>query len=194
MNLAIRHRGSDHDLGELPGGDDGITATIAAMQAIVDHAVHVRPTSMQLARIAGELNTGNVLDFAENLWTWCRDNVRFRRDPLAVELVRHPGELLKELRSTGVARGDCDDLSVLACSIIAAAGYRPVLITVGREQGGRFQHVFFGLRLGDELDTSSVLPLDPQERTPAGSWPARARRVKLYSMTVSAPAPAKKAA
>lgn len=184
MKAAIRHRRTTVDLGTLPEGDAGIAATVAVMQALVDHAVHVRPSGPVIAKLASNLSRDGT--FLPNLWTWCRENVQFQRDPRRVEFVRHPGVLLGQIARGRNARGDCDDLATLGCCIIAAAGLTPVLITVGKLRGGRFQHVFFGARL-TTLTKAGVYPLDPQEQVPPGVWPEQARRIKLWSLTVTPP-------
>lgn len=196
MELAVsrvgpKGTGVTINLGTLPAGDEGVAATVASIQAIVDHAVFVEPTSLRIAEIARRLLAragGGTFNFAMVLWEWAREHVRFKKDPRLLEQVRHPERLLDAIDRTGVAYCDCDDLATLLASIIAAAGLRPVLITVGKAKDDRFRHIFVGIRLGDTLSSETVLPLDPQEQVPAGQWPAIAKRRKLWSLTVKPPA------
>lgn len=206
MQLVHQHNNQTRELGTLPRGDDGIAATIAAMQAAIDYAVFVEPTKSRLLTLAYSLGAGTIVgkgfttwaespgitlsDFADSVWAWLRDHVRFERDPKGIEYIRSPRDLLDAIDTTGTAVGDCDDLATLGASIIAAAGLLPVLITVGRRASGRFEHVFFGLRHVQpdaRLDVTDIIPLDPQEGTPPGEWPKIARRVRLWSLNPTPP-------
>lgn len=187
MILSLVKRGRLSNLGELPPGDDGVAATIAAIQAVIDDAAF-GPDAKRLRALAAAIAAGSGASspqaFGVALWQWCRRYVVFERDPEGIELVRHPGDLLDSIEAEGVALGDCDDLATLAASIIAAASMRPVLVTVGRKNPGRFEHIFFAIRLGGgELSRRTVFPLDPQERNPPGRWPTNTPRVQLWSVT-----------
>jgi hypothetical protein len=197
MELAIRAgKGKELaiSLGTLPKGDGAVVNTIAAMQAMVDHALYIDFDAPKVRAIAQALKDkagGDVLGFAQNLWDWCKAYVAFKRDPSNTELLRTPTAMIEEIEKVGVARGDCDDLATLAASLIAAAGFRPVFVTVGRKKNGSYQHVFFGIQLGDELSVPNVLPLDPQENAPVGRWTPRVQRVRLWGIKPSKPELAK---
>lgn len=201
MRLDVMMNGQTVPVGELPPGDAGIAATIAGMQAVVDHAVYHEVSGPRLAKIARHCagETVSIKDFARALDEWCREHVVFQRDPERVELIRHPLELLDAIEQTGSAHVDCDDLAVLGCAIIAAGGHAPVLVTVGRKKPGRFEHVFFGLRRGGvrnpypfspanvyALVPANIYPLDPQEGTAPGQWPD-VQRVRLWGLRVTDP-------
>jgi hypothetical protein len=191
MQLTIEHENGTAALGTLPSGDAGIAATVAAMQATIDDAVAAATTGRALRLVAQEVSaaagTPGAVPFARELWNWLADHVHFQRDPAAVELLRAPGALLACIDQDGECEGDCDDLAMLAASILAVAGLRPVLITVGRRRTGQLEHVFAGVRLGDgPLSRRTVYPIDSQEGTPAGTWPATPR-VRLWSLTVTLP-------
>jgi hypothetical protein len=193
MELAIKAgRGRElvASLGTLPKGDAAVTNTIAAIQATIDHALFIDPDAPKVRAIAQQLKDnagGDVLGFAQQLWRWCRANVVFRRDPQDVELIQTPASMVEAIESRGVARGDCDDLATLASTMIAAAGFRPVLVTVGRKRNGSYQHIYFGIRLGDELTVANVLPMDPQENVPVGNWTKRVERVRLWAVNPTEP-------
>lgn len=188
MELAIVRRRRRINIGTLPQGDDGVTATIAAIQALVDDAAFgpTRPAFVAIARdIREESEAATAAEFARELYRWLQAAIEFERDPADTELVRHPADMLAAWKREGVAYGDCDDMATLAAAIIAAAGFRPVVVTVGRNKPGRFEHIFAGVRIG-ALTRDGIFPIDAQENTGAGKWPA-VPRVKLWSLNPSFP-------
>lgn len=198
MELAIRAgkgkemRGS---LGTLPQGDRAVVYTVAAIQATIDHALYIDFEASKVRSIAAKLRSdagGDALGFAQRLYDWCKAFVVFRRDPENIELLQTPSSMIEQIEEAGIARGDCDDLATLAATMIAAAGFDPVLITVGRKKNGSYQHIFFGLRLGAELTVQNVLPMDPQENVPLGRWTPRVQRVRLWGVKPSNPQPGRK--
>lgn len=189
MELVITQDGRAESVGTIAFGDEGVAQTVAAMQAVIDVAASGPRSRPLLEAIAKQLRPEDgPEEFAARLYAWCQSRVRFKKDPSSTELVRTPAELIAQINSRGYAQCDCDCLAVLACSIISVAGYRPVLVTVGRSVEGRFEHVYFGVRRGDELTAKNVLPLDPQEKTPIGQWSPKGKRVRLWSVTVTKPA------
>lgn len=187
MQLAIVRNARRINIGKLPRGDAGVSATVAAIQALVDDATYGESAAdfrRVAARLRGRNEAANAVEFARELYDWLVASVEFFPDPRNVELVRHPSEMLSQIETTGNAEGDCDDLATLAAAIIAAAGFRPVVVTVGRRKSGRFEHIFAGVRIGAGLDRESVYALDSQERTGAGKFPP-VPRVKLWSLTPS---------
>lgn len=99
--------------------------------------------------------------------------VKFRPDPDGVELLRHPAEMLEEIRESAATEGDCDDLAMLAAALALAAGRRPAFIVVARRPApAPYEHVYYGL-----VDAAGTLvPFDPQQRTPPGRFTPGARQ------------------
>lgn len=189
MILVVQSKFAAVAVGQLASGDGGVAQTVAAIQAIIDDATYGDDGERfrELAASIGE-TARTPHEFADLLWLYCSERVRFEADPPGVELVRHPSVMLDAIERDGQAFVDCDDLATFAATIIAAAGLRPVLVTVGRRRRGRFEHIFFGVRLAaDRLDRASVYPLDPQERNPPGEWPQNTPRVQLWSVSPSPP-------
>lgn len=167
MQLALVKSGRRLPLGDIPPGDDGVAATIAAMQAVIDDAA----ADAELPRASD----------ARGVYEWCARNITFRRDPPGEETIVHPADLI------AAGAGDCDDLACLGCAMLARIGYPPCLITVGRRAAGRFEHVFFGHfnPQPPQGGPAPVVPMDPQEKVPFGSWPEKARRVRVWRVTVT---------
>jgi hypothetical protein len=198
LRLSVSRGGRVADVGVLPSGDDGIAATIAGMQAAVDHAVYGRDSAAVFAAActAASMVAGGHAGRA--VYSFCADGFRYRSDPPGLELVRLPAGLLAERQSSGVAWCDCDDRAVLGCSLLwalrllgGAPGVSPVFVTVGRRArglGGRFEHVFWGsIADGAALVPANVVPADPQENVPFGQWGRAVSRVKLWRLSPSNP-------
>lgn len=163
-------------LGQLSRGQKGIDQTIAAMQGILEDAMHSAYVRTAARLMPGPHAIYNVL----------ASHVRFVRDPAGVELLRHPVVMLREMRKArdATAAGDCDDRALLGAALLAHRGYAPVWIVAGAtppERGGRYTHVFFGYLRDPKGETArgNVVPMDPQEGMPPGQWP-RVPLIRIY--------------
>jgi len=86
------------------------------------------PTIQQLAaRIMQEYNVPSR-DFeaeASAVFNWVRDNIRYTRDPDALELFRKP------IRTVQLGIADCDDMSILIAALLGTIGHRLLLRVIG---------------------------------------------------------------
>jgi hypothetical protein len=190
MKLAVQAWGGSATIGTLPEGDDGVAATIAAMQAVVDDALTDPISLALLRRLVAEFDIELT---GPGVFAFCKEWVRFAKDPAGMELLRTPAYVAAGLlygEKAVRAWCDCDDLALLGCVLLTLGGLAPVLCTVGRSAGGRWEHVFFGfeIRPGGPLASDSVLPLDPQELAAPGEWPLDVERVALWRMRPARPA------
>lgn len=74
-------------------------------------------------------------------------NTRYMRDPLTIELVKSPTEVIKEIYSGKKPQLDCDDMTALLIALLLAVGCRVRVCTVAFKnmfyKGQRqFSHVF----------------------------------------------------
>ena len=184
MRLVYRTGDPEDDVllvASLPEGDPGIDVTVDAMVGIIRDASR---SSAVRAMWAALRTPAAVFD-------WLRRSQEFVSDPLEVELLQHPDRLLLEARRRGKFSGDCDDVAMLGSAMLAAGGYSPVIVTVGRVRsraGGRFEHVFYGHKI-DPLKiaaASNVVPFDPQEQMFPGVWRQddlrRLSRLKIFEV------------
>jgi hypothetical protein len=86
----------------------------------------------ELRDIAVDLSPADAppLNTLYNIRSWVRDHFEFVRDTTHAELLQDVPRLLKRLRATGVARGDCDDAAVLAGALACSVGYHVCVVTV----------------------------------------------------------------
>lgn len=179
MKIGVNDGGVVEVWGELPEGDAGIRATLAAMKARVEEAAQdpvIRAAAVDMHGIGG---INGVYEFLRNGRT-------FAEDPDGIELLRNPVEVFTAIKNGEMPGVDCDDVAMLGASILQAIGHRAVLIVVGKQPklaGGRFHHVFFGVVIGygDKPTTKNVFPLDPQEGY-FGEWPPVMQRVGMVEV------------
>lgn len=102
------------------------------------------------ARLVRDLPQKDYRGEVAAVHAFVRDRVRYTLDPHGVELLQEPEYLLQE------RAGDCDDKSILVCSLLANLGHQTRLIAVGPSMRN-FSHVFAQVR-----DRTVKNPADPQ--------------------------------
>jgi hypothetical protein len=84
---------------------------------------------------------------AEALYDWCRDNVRYTRDPQDVEFIQTPKYfLISALSGQLPIVGDCDDFTQIICCLCKSVGL-PVGIRIISVNGRRWHHVYGLVRI-----------------------------------------------
>jgi hypothetical protein len=167
----------------LDKGDAGIDQTAAAMTAVI-HSAAASPIVDEWTRRVILPIGANAGEVASQVFWALKSNLRFKRDPKGVELLRHPDQLVAELNMRAKiddpeqrrATGDCDDVAMLGCAMLLVCGIDCALIVMEPPASKRreFEHVYFGAVLGPNL-----MPLDPQETNVPGVQRAAVRR-KAY--------------
>jgi hypothetical protein len=89
---------------------------------------------------------------ANAIWYWIRSNVVFKTDEetmtqMGIPIINPTKELLiapEALLRMTVPQGDCDDFTMLACTMLIQAGIKPSIITIAadREIPDKWSHVF----------------------------------------------------
>jgi transglutaminase-like putative cysteine protease len=87
------------------------------------------------------------------LRSWLAQHTQFTPDPDDIELVRTAVEQLRRIASTGVMRGDCDDVATLGAALALAVGLQPRFVVLGFGVGPTpaFAHVYTDV-LGGAVD------------------------------------------
>lgn len=158
----------------IPGGDAGALATLYEMKALVSQALNDPWAVTEAQRIVAPESRAaeDVIDAITDLVT---ARVRYLDDPFFVDFLQSPEQLLAQLGTRGVARGDCDDVAILVAFLGRAFGLAYVFRAVGFQgEEGPLEHVYTLLR-GDGrwriLDTTR----NPAQPTPV---PTRALDVE----------------
>lgn len=148
-------------LGAIPEGKAGMVATLRAMRqyardAIRDPAQKIRTLAM---RLTAGLPSRSYQQEAAALHRFVRDEIRYVRDPVGVELVSTPARTLE----TG--QGDCDDKSVLLAALLESLGHPARFVAIGLN-GGPFSHVLVETKIGE-----AWVPLETIIDRPPGWYP-----------------------
>lgn len=188
VSLSIDDQGDRSLALELPAGDDGIDATAMVMRAVAEHAARSSARVQQLSR-----EVGRQTDYVPNRWFgWCKEHVKFKRDPWKIERVPHPEKLLRQLDAGGQIEGDCDDLATLTAAVLLASNYGASLVVMHRPGRSSFEHVLAATnarfrngrplpwRLADNETPLNFYPIDPQECDRPGIMPGPVGRFRVY--------------
>lgn len=159
----------------LPRGDAGTYETLWAMRACVDHAVESGgPTARLGVRLAVDSHKGDAAR-VRKIYDFCRESVTFKRDPVALENLRHPDQLAEEIAEYGGTAADCDDVAMFAAALLRTVGIRPGLMVVSVQPNQVYHHVTAAAFVGGRWQV-----VDPQERM-LGALPAAATRAALLA-------------
>lgn len=145
----------------IPGGHEGIEQTVEAMRELA-RAEAKRP-AVQTAAARITRGARSTLEEARAIRRLV-SRVRFQWDPPGVELIRTPTLLARTIERTGSARGDCDDVAVLAAALGLARGIGARYVLVGLTDHEPFEHVYTELVTPGgivELDTTKPAQFPP---------------------------------
>jgi len=88
------------------------------------------------------IESNNFLDESKAIGEYVQENVRYVRDPFGIEQLHDPVLMIRNLQ-TGVAQGDCDDMSLLIISLLMSIGHKPKLRAVRYgSRFGNFNHIY----------------------------------------------------
>ena len=125
----------------IPGGIEGVKATLAQMVKMA----RAFKTDLNVNQLAVSLVSNcPSKDYRAELVAiqhFCRDQIRYTRDVEGVETLRTPVQTLK------LGAGDCDDKSILFCSLAGSVGFPTRFCAIG-VRGEPFSHVMPQARLG----------------------------------------------
>lgn len=129
-------------VGEIPDGVEGVRETVKIMCSLVKQF-------RKDARIR-EIARSLVYDLppkafrleAERIFDFVRSSIRYLQDTHDVELIHDPITLLE------VGQGDCDDMSVLAASLLESIGHPIRFVVTGYTAPDVFEHVYVETLIG----------------------------------------------
>lgn len=70
------------------------------------------------------------------VFEWVRNNIRYTRDPTNIELFQRPR------RTVELKTGDCDDFSILICSLLGSIGHVCMLRVIGITANDQPEHIY----------------------------------------------------
>lgn len=158
----------------LAQGDAGVEQTVRAMRNLIEQGKK-DPVVHELA--ATILRSQGVPAFdwageARAIYNWVLQNIRFTRDVYGKETLHSAREIIR------LGIGDCDDFTILICSLAATIGHATRIVTVAKtEDEGNFSHVFPQVCLDGEW-----ISLDAARKNPGfGRSPEHAARIRVWN-------------
>jgi hypothetical protein len=105
------------------------------------------------------------------IFQWVQRNVRYTKDPVALELLQSVRRLLKD------KAGDCDDFTILTSALLQAVGHQTRIKTIAIRPG-EYHHVY-----PEVFVQGKWLPLDASQRLAIPGWqPPGIQRQKIYQL------------
>lgn len=84
----------------------------------------------------------HFLDEAAAIGEFVKRKVRYVRDPDNIEYLTDPLDMVKQMQN-GNAQGDCDDMSLLAATLLLSVGHQPMFRAVRYENAmGNYNHIY----------------------------------------------------
>lgn len=180
MNLEMIQPMRAHTVA-IPMGDAGTEATVAHIRKLIEQgkkSALVRETAvgiLQNARIAQHDQIGE----SRAVYYWVLRSLRFTRDIRGKETLHSADEILR-LRA-----GDCDDYTILMCSLLGSIGHKLRIVTISNlgpdpETGapGEFTHIY-----PEDYISGRWIPLDAARRRPAlGRGPRHYTRKRVWDV------------
>jgi Transglutaminase-like superfamily len=128
-------------LSGIPEGIAGTRATLKVMSRLVKQ-FKVHPSiNLFAGGLVQHLREYDEPGEISALQHFVRDQIRYLKDIVDVETVRDPLVTLEH------GFGDCDDKSVLMCTLAATIGYETQFLAIGFD-GVNFSHVLAAVKLG----------------------------------------------
>ena len=148
----------------LPEGKAGTIATLRRMKELVRDAIRspdqrTRNQALSIFQREGIPPRAYQRE-AMALHKFVRDQIRYVKDPIGVELIQSPQRTLE------MGQGDCDDKSTLLAAMLMATGKPARFTAVGFKDRG-FSHV-----LAEYLEGVKWVPLETIIPKPAGWFPS----------------------
>ncbi len=156
-------------LSGLPGGVAGTRATLKTMARLVKQYKVDPGINLLALQLTKGLRSYDHVGEIRALQRFVRDSIRYVMDVEGVETLRTPPVTLE------VQAGDCDDKSVLLCTLAATIGYPVLFIAVGFD-GETFSHVMAAVKLGTRIiPCETIMPgydigWFPDEADPVMQW------------------------
>lgn len=149
----------------IPAGDAGTCATIDYIRKLVDEGKKsplVREAALLMVR-EFHIRQHDLAGEARAIYSWVLQNIRFTRDIRGKETLHSADEILR------LKAGDCDDYTILICSLLGSIGHKLRIVTVSNlwpdpETGepGEFTHIY-----PEDFLAGRWVPLDAARRSPA---------------------------
>jgi len=151
---------SQYQLVNLASGRAGLLQTLGQMRKYVNDG-RVSPAIRNCAlSLIYHTPARDQIGECDAIFSFVRDSIRYTRDVLGVETVSTAENTLMS------KMGDCDDQTVLLCSLIESIGYPTRFVVAGYNNPKMFDHVYSQIYIN-----GSWIDADPTENHQLGWAP-----------------------
>jgi len=165
----------------LAGGDDGIAQTIHAMNRLIDQgkkdpAIHEKAAEIiRAAKCPADYLPHGRVAAIRAIGEWVGRNIRYTPDVTGKETLHGATDVIR------LGIGDCDDFTILICSMLGTIGVSCRIVTISSHSldPAQFTHVF-----PEALAGQRWIPIDFARRNPRfGKGPERWARRRHWKTT-----------
>jgi transglutaminase-like putative cysteine protease len=139
----------------LPGAW-GAKQTLVEMKRLIIEAIHSQSPRALALNLLGFGRIRNPENFVDTLKRWFLNYVTIVDE--FEELLESPLLMIEQISQTGQTFGDCDDVAMLAASILSSIGAKTRLQARFQQTDGSFSHVFCQYQFPDETEWSDFDP------------------------------------
>lgn len=127
MKVSLEHISPDNK---------GIFTTVKRAKELVNKSL-MNYKFIEFARnLVKNVSGKDDLAKAYTIWKWVKNNVKYQKDPIGVELIQSPEHTLK------VLTGDCDDHTILVSALNRAVGIPTRMVVLSQSMDGTFTHIY----------------------------------------------------
>lgn len=144
----------------IPEGDPGTIATIDQMRRLIDHGMkdpYIHELSAGIINLAG-VRAFDWMGEARAVYNWVRQHIRFTRDVRGKETLHAASDIVR------LGIGDCDDFTILICSLMGTIGAKCSIVTVASDprDPDLFSHVYPEVSINGRWVTMDAARRDPR--------------------------------
>lgn len=141
-----------------------------------EHSVKVHQLTQRITR---EIQPKDYLSEIIAIRNFATEYVRYKNDPLTLELVQDAEQLTDQILRYGKAVGDCDDLAAFIAVLGRQLGREVELVVVGFGAPGKYSHVFTRVL---EPKSNRWIVCDPVAGSNEGAMLRRVRTWRAYKI------------
>ena len=124
----------------IPEGDAGVARTVARMRELI-RVSSLDPSVREAAEETVAYLPHDQGAEADAILDWILGRVDYRPDPLHTELLQEPAWLVARIQAGGRPQADCDDLTLLALSMLSSIGFVTEIHVVATQPDLVYDHV-----------------------------------------------------
>jgi hypothetical protein len=156
----VPYRARKAEIIEIGMGEVAHKNTLKIMKNMINDGIedwHIRETAQNIIRGIPERDK---MGEANALFEYVQKNCRYTSDPCRLEMVQSPEVMLSDINEKGIATGDCDDFSVLLCTLLKSVGFQVRLKAVAFKGSDKLSHVYLEVRINGKFIPADAIRKD----------------------------------